>query len=113
MVSGIANLTIEQGADFSQTVAWTDNSGTPINITGYYAQIRIKPKAPTLPILFDSNSSNVVINGSAGTITINISNSVTKNYIWNDAAYQLEITSGSGFKTRLLEGNITCSLSRA
>lgn len=48
--------------------------------------------------------ANIVLGGSAGTVVINLSNSVTASLAAGTYVYDLELTSSTGSVTRLLEG---------
>ena len=41
-MAGFAEITIEQGADFSTTITVNDSNGTPQNLTSYTAASQIR-----------------------------------------------------------------------
>ena len=97
MAAGYHHFVIEQGATFSQTLTLKDSSGTVINLTGY-------AEASSAIITLTTGNSGITLGGSAGTVTLLISSTNTANLTAGDGVYDLEITSGSGVVTRLLEG---------
>lgn len=112
----IVNLCIPQGATYAKVFTWWGPvilqgclQEGPINITGYTAvmQIRAYPLAPT--VLYDA-SSNLVINGPAGQLTLTIPASSTETFTWWTGVYDLLLTSPDGSYTkRLIQGTVTVS----
>lgn len=84
-------FTIWKGGTFHERLTlYTDSSRTtPRNLTGYTANLKIKPK----------NSSVVNISGvitaASGIIDFTMSASTTEALTWKGAPYELSITSGS------------------
>jgi len=112
MTAGNYNLVIEQGATFRREMVWKDADGNPIDLTSYTAKMQIRKKAgaadPAIATLTTADGT-IVLGGIAGTIILNLSNSVTTAITDSAGVYDLELTSGSGFVTRLLEGTFTLS----
>lgn len=106
MSAGIYNFTIEQGATFTRTLAWQNPDGSIIILTGYTAKMQIRDESNN--ILVDVNvSGTLTINGSAGTVTVLIPDTITSTLTFDTAYYDLKLTSGSGTKTRLVKGTVT------
>jgi hypothetical protein len=107
MTAGIYDTTIEQGATFSISVTWKDSNSTPINLTGYTArsQFRKTYEATTTVLDLTTANSGISLGGTAGTITLTASATTTaaltapSNGVWD-----LELVSGGGTVTRLLQG---------
>lgn len=112
----IFNMCIQQGATYTKVFTWWGPvylqgvlSEGPINITGWTAalQIRAYPLAST--VLYDA-SGDLVINGSAGQITLTIPASATETFTWWNGVYDLKLTSQDGsYSMRLTEGTVTVS----
>lgn len=79
------NASIKQGETINYQWNFTSDGTTPANLTGYTFQIAINFPAP---IYFDSNGNGLTINSSAGTVTWNVSDSVTTNWIQGNYYYE-------------------------
>jgi hypothetical protein len=105
------DLEIKQGATLSLTATWRDSTGTAINLTGYTARMQVRSAYDaTSTILSLTSSSGITLGGSAGTIAITASATVTAALTapWS-GVWDLELVSGGGVVTRLLEGAATVS----
>jgi len=104
------NTTIEQGADWYVNFQWTDTSGNPINLSGYTAalQVRTSPLAKTTVLSLTSSSGIAITNGT-GTLAVHATAAQTGAITNGLYSYDMEITSGSGIVTRLVQGSITVS----
>ena len=103
-MAGYAELTLEQGADFTTTVTVNSSDGSPTNLLNYTgaAQIRKSYYSTT------ANSFSVSIsNAAAGELTVSMSAANTANLTPGRAVYDLLITSPTGIKTRVVEGIVT------
>ena len=109
MPAGQHDFTCEMGATFARTVTWEDSAGTPINLTGYTARMMVK-KAPgqtAVISLTSASGGGLTLGGAAGTIAIAITATVTAALTAGPYKYDLELASGAGVVTRLLEGSFT------
>jgi hypothetical protein len=106
------DIQINQGATFSLAATWKDSAGTPVNLTGYTArmQVRTAYDATATILNLTSAAGDITLGGSAGTITITVSATATAALTapWA-GAYDLELVSGGGVVTRLLEGSASVS----
>lgn len=118
MSAGLYALKIEQGATFSLTVTWQiDAAGTPQNLTGYTAKLEIRDRPDTTGTLIfrfatspAAGEGTITLGGAAGTVTLAASATLTGALtatVQDDLFYDLELTSGSGTVTRLLQGKVT------
>lgn len=97
-------LPIVQGADFDETLTWTID-GTPVNLTGYTAALRIGVRGTTRLEL--TSGAGLTLGGSAGTIRVQISDTQTDTLETSSyLAYELDVTSGGGITTRLIHGRV-------
>jgi len=110
MSAGIYDITIEQGATFALTATWKDNTGSPINLSGYSArmQVRTSYEAEETLVSLTSSGGDIVLGGALGTIVITIAASVTQGLQINEGVYDLELINGATV-TRLLQGRATVS----
>ena len=99
----VTNLTVDQGADFSALIDITDSSGNVLNLTGYTVAGQIRKN-------YDSTGYNefgaTVSNATGGTITILLADATTRAMSAGRYVYDVEITSGGGEVTRVLEGQV-------
>ena len=111
MPAGKYNFTIEQGTTTSFNIIYKDPSGNPFDLTGYSAQLQVRPnyadltetKYLTLSSSLDVDGSGLIITPQSGSIGIFISAEKTDDFTFDEAIYDLEIYSGS-YVSRLIEG---------
>jgi hypothetical protein len=112
MSAGLYNITAEQGATYSLLITWLDQNHTPINITGYTAQMEVRYSLGTSgeaspPILTLTDTSGLTLGGAAGTITVLVSATDTAALPATDYDYDLFLHNTGGVSTRLLAGIFT------
>ena len=124
MSAGRYSFLIEQGATTDFEIQYKGSSGTPVDLTGYEAamQIRNAQNGTTLYATLTSSiddtytkevsgsflslsGSNLSTPLSSGSIGVYIGHAVTNDFSFNEAFYDLELTSGS-IRTRLIQGQI-------
>lgn len=85
-------LSIVQGATFVQQFTWYGPDGTPINLTGYSADMKFRGTVEDtgIPIIDASTiSGGIVLGGINGTVTVTISSTTTsalsdgQQMVWN------------------------------
>ena len=113
--TGTYNLQINQFATYEKTFIWIAGfcgCGTvgatsgPVDLTGYTANLQIRPFPLSTTIDYDA-SSNIVLGGTAGTITLTIPATATAGFTFWQGVYDLILTSSAGVVTRLLMGSVT------
>jgi hypothetical protein len=110
--AGIVNITIYNNADFSQLLTVTDESGNPINFTGYSAKMAIANTAPpgtTYWTLSSSGDSPEITfpNPVQGQIQLLIPESITKGFTFSSGVYDLLLFAPGGGVNKLLHGTVT------
>jgi len=97
----IANIFIDQGTDFSITVDVTDTSGGALNMSGYSAaaQIRKTYGSSTVSSTFTTSIAEVT-----GQVTLSLTDTQTTALESGRYVYDLNVTSGGGQTTRVVEG---------
>lgn len=121
MAAGKYSFAIEQGSTVDFEIAYKDSNGDPIDLTDYQARMQIRPSKGsdvtyiTLSSSLAADGTGLNMSGSdsinpptSGTIGIFISANSSSEFDFNEAAYDLEIVSGSTYPivTRLIEGNV-------
>jgi tRNA threonylcarbamoyladenosine modification (KEOPS) complex Pcc1 subunit len=110
MAATTYDILIEQGATYSQSITYKDN-GVAVNLTGYTARMQVRATLESASTLVELTTANsrIALGGTAGTITLTISATDTAGLTAGRGVYDLELVSGSGIVTRLLQGVATIS----
>jgi hypothetical protein len=115
-VAGVYNITCHQGATLQRTLTWTDPAKTPINLTSYTARMHVRTvaNANTTILELTTENSRIALGGTAGTVNLTVAANVTANLTPALYVYDLEVVSGGGVVTRLVEGNfnVTAEVTR-
>lgn len=97
-----ANLTVDQGTDFSSNVDVTDADGDAVSLVGYTVKGQIR-KHYNSSTAVDFQAS--ISNASGGIISLGLSAATTNGMKAGRYVYDVEIDQ-SGTKTRVLEGQL-------
>jgi hypothetical protein len=115
MGTGVYNLCINQYATYIKIFIWIAGgcgcgtvgaSSGPVDLTGYTANLQIRPFPLSTDILYDA-SSDITLGTTNGTISLDIPASATTVFTWWNGVYDLILTDSSGNVTRLLQGSVT------
>jgi len=97
----IANLFIDQGTDFTVTVDVSDATGGILDLTGYSASAQIrKTYGSSTKVDFTTSTGTP----SQGKVTMSLTDTQTSALESGRYVYDLNITSGGGVTTRVVEG---------
>lgn len=109
--AGKLNMVIEQGATFNPVLTYQDSDAVIIDLTSYTARMKIKDSRADVTALEEITTENggITLGGVLGTIALLFSDTDTALMTWESGVYDLELISGSGIVTRLLQGVITVS----
>ena len=122
MAAGKYSFVNEQGATTNFQIHWTDDTGTPIDLTGYQARMQVRPSVESSDIIIalssslaDSCGTGIHLSGSnditplqSGSIGIYISAQSSSLLNFNEAFYDLELVKGCEV-LRLVEGKVKLS----
>jgi hypothetical protein len=111
MTAGKRNFVIEQGATFEEPIVWM-SGGAPVDLTGYTAELLIRPKAgsPVLLRRLSTDNGEIVLGTTNGLITLRVTDEETLLLTsWKAGSYVLNLTAPSGATRRLLQGKVTVS----
>jgi hypothetical protein len=114
MTPGLVNFVCPQGSTFRRTLTYTLDE-VPVNLTGYSSRLQVREAYYSTDLVVSLVSgSGITMGGSAGTIDILISASVTSEFPTGTHVYDLEIVSPSNIVDRLIEGtfNVTPEVTR-
>jgi hypothetical protein len=109
-ISGLYNITCDQGATFSRTITWKDSANAAYDIAGYTARMQVRTAANAASFIVALTTENGRISvgnttATKGQVTLTISAADTANLTAGQYVYDLELVSGGGVVTRLIEGN--------
>ena len=109
MSAGYHHFIIEQGATFGQTLTLKDSTGSTVNLTGFTGAMSFKqtPTSTSTIVSLTTANGGMTINGSAGTAVLLISATDTASLDPKDGVYDMEITSGAGVVSRIIEGTFS------
>jgi len=102
MAAAVYNFIIEQGSDFSIVFQYNDANGKGIDLTSKCVLLRFIDNLSQNIKTFNSCEANSLASTSgysltadnAGTITLQISAKITKDYIFDNANYELDVVQG-------------------
>ena len=102
---------VDQGTDFETTIDIAGADGNPVDLTGYVIAGQVR-KAYTSSTAHNFVASVTV--PTSGTVNIQLTNASTSNMKAGRYVYDVEMTSPSGVKTRVIEGilEITAEVTR-
>ena len=111
MTAGTWNITIEQGADLSLPLLFTDASDNPVDLTGWSAEMMIRTSAndPNPLITLSTEGGGIILGGTAGTIVITIDEATTQQFNAEAAVYDLRMQDSLGKHLRLIQGQVNIS----
>ncbi len=109
MAAGALDFTIEQGATFNLLMTWKIND-VEVNLTGYSARLQARVDVEdTETILSLTSGAGITLGGAAGTISLDRTATQTALLPMGEYVYDLELQSGGGTVTRLVQGQLTIS----
>lgn len=97
-----ANLTVDQGSDFSSVVTVTDSDGVLVDLTNYTYRGQIRKTYTSSTAVDFAITANTPTNGE---LTISLTASQTSNMKAGRYVYDVEIESGN-VVTRVVEGQM-------
>lgn len=99
MAAGKYDFTIEQGSSFKLSLIYKDSSEIPINITGWCARLIWTTSKGTVQVFSTTNVDYTLykftITGAEGKLLLQFPASVTNNFLFDSAKYDLELESPS------------------
>lgn len=99
-----ANISIDQGSDFTSIITVEGNDGLVFNLTGYLPRGQIRKSYASLTAV-DFTAS--ILSNVGGTITISLDNAETLAMKAGRYVYDIEVKhTASGIVTRIAEGNL-------
>lgn len=103
---GQVNFLCPQGSTFSKQITYKIDE-VPVDLSGYSARLQVRETHYSTEALLSlsSPSNGITLGGSAGTINLLVSASDTSDISAGNFLYDLELESGSGEVSRIIEGS--------
>ena len=98
------DLVIDQGTSFSTIVTVTDGSGNVTDVTGYTANAQMRAHHTSSSITKEFTIAN---GGTNGELTLSLNYANTAAITSGRYVYDVEVTSGSNVRSRVVEGIVT------
>ena len=107
-MAGKYAFTLDQGATWD-TSLYIEVDGSPMDLTGYTARMQARATIPDDTVIFSwtSDGGQLVLGGTAGTVILNVADTITAAYPSGTFVYDLELESDTGRTMRLLQGPFT------
>lgn len=103
-MAGFAEITVEQGADYTTTINVNDATGAAQNLTSYTAAAQLRKS------YYSTSATDFTVSISSplnGEITMALTSANTANLTPGRYVYDLVMTSPTNVKTRIVEGIAT------
>ena len=104
MSAGTYNFILDQGATFTRQLTVKDNDSA-MDLTGYSVASKMRSTHDSSTVV--GTFTCTISNATGGIITMSMTNSTTGAIEEGIYVYDLEMTSGGGVVTRLMEGTVT------
>ena len=104
MAAGTYNFVLDQGATFTRQLTVKDD-GTVMNLTGYSVASKMRSTHDSGTVV--GTFTCTISNATGGIITMSMTSTTTGGIEEGIYVYDLEMTSGGGTVTRLMEGTVT------
>lgn len=107
---GVFDMRMWQGSTWEYQLLWEDgNPAAPKNLTGYEAFMQVRASADSDEIVMEldnliGGAGGITLGGALGTIDLVATATETALVEPGWYVYDLELKSGAGYVTRLLEG---------
>ena len=104
MSAGTYNFILEQGATFNRILTLKENNAV-MNLTGYSVASKMRSTHDSSSVV--GTFTCTISDAANGKITMAMTNSTSAAIEEGIYVYDLEITSGTGSVTRLMQGEVT------
>jgi predicted MFS family arabinose efflux permease len=110
MAAGTLDFTIEQGATFNLLLTWKIDN-VPVNLTNWTArlQARVDVEDTETVLTLTTENGGITLGGALGTISLDRTATQTALLPAGTYVYDLELISGVGAVTRLVQGELDIS----
>lgn len=111
MAAHKTKLAIDQGATFIKEYVCRDDTGALIDLTGCTARAQVRAEVASPSVLLEMTTENgkIALGGTAGTITITLSDTETSALSWSAGEFDMEVVFPGGRVTRFMRGTVSVS----
>lgn len=102
----ISNLFVDAGSDYSNIITVSSTNGQPLNLTGYSVASQMRKSYSSSTAYAFNASIYIAVNGK---VRLQLSAAESSAIPAGRWLYDVEITSPTGAKTRVVEGIVTIS----
>ena len=103
-MANISNLYVDAGSTYSNIITVAASNGQPLNLTGYTVASQMR-KSYQSSVAYNFTAS--ILDAPAGKIRLELTNTQSEAIPAGRWLYDVEITSSTGSKTRVVEGIVT------
>jgi Flp pilus assembly protein TadG len=100
----VANIFIDQGSDYSNIVTVTASNGQPLNLTGFTVASQMR-KSYSSSTAYAFTAS--ILSTTLGQVRLQLTSTQSEAIPPGRYLYDVEVTSSTGSKTRVVEGIAT------
>ena len=100
----VSNLFVDAGADYSTIITVAATNGQPLNLTGYSVASQMRKSYSSSTVY---NFTTSPYDAAQGKVRLQLNNTQSSAIPAGRWLYDVEITSPSGTKTRVIEGIVT------
>ena len=100
----IQNITVDQDADFTETLTIKDSTGTVVDISGQTVTSKLRETHLSTSA---TSFTTAIVSGTAGTCSITLTDTVTAALTEGRYVWDLTTTTSGGIVTRRIEGRVT------
>jgi hypothetical protein len=100
----VSNLFVDAGTDYSTIITVAATNGQPLNLTGYSVASQMRKSYSSSTVY---NFTTSLYDAAQGKVRLQLNNTQSSAIPAGRWLYDVEITSPSGTKTRVIEGIVT------
>lgn len=100
----VANIFIDQGSDYSNIITVASSNGLPLNLTGFTVKSQMR-KSYTSSVSYNFTAS--IYSTAQGKVRLQLTATASEAIPAGRWLYDVEVTSPTGVKTRVVEGIAT------
>ncbi len=100
----VSNLFVDAGTDYSTIITVAATNGQPLNLTGYSVASQMRKSYSSSTVY---NFTTSLYDAANGKVRLQLNNTQSSAIPAGRWLYDVEITSPSGTKTRVIEGIVT------
>lgn len=102
-------MNVDQGSTWNVQITIATNA-VAWDLTGYTARMKVRPTVDSATVTLSlTDTDGITLGGAAGTVVLNRSATVTAALVAGSYVYDLELVSGGGVVTRILQGPFVVS----